>query len=269
MKIFGAMGRASVALFPHLAARIDSNIRLVEPEMGQADRKRFVTQVFKWMGRNAFDFLRLSRYDLNTIRRLVRLEGAEHVHAAAEKGRGVICLGAHAGCWELIPFRMRAEGFPVAVVYRRLSDPYLDRFIEQRRRRFGIGAYERDTAGRDMLRALRRGALLGVLIDQNTRVESVVAPFMGVPARTPIGAIRVAARFGIPVLPLVIRMEPDGTHTLRAGPEIDLLPWPRGLSEAEEQRVAVENASRCNESLCALILEAREQWVWFHDRWGF
>ena len=58
---------------------------------------------------------------------------------------------------------------------------------------------EDPSGGRTLLRALRDGKALGILIDQDTKVQSVFVPFFGHLASTPRAAADLALRFGCPV----------------------------------------------------------------------
>jgi len=267
LRVFGALGSLAFSLLRKPRELVLENTRIIFPDWGDEERNAFARRVFYHMGRNGFDFLRLHGYSRDEVCSLAEITGREHLERALRPGVGVVCLGAHLGCWEFIPYRLRAEGYPVAVVYRRLSDPDLDRFVAQRRRRFGIEAHDRDASGRGILRSLRNGALVGMLIDQRTRVDSVKVPFLGTPAWTPSGPVRLALRVGAPLVPLVTAMGPDGRHRLVFGPEIAAAPLAPGAGEEEQSAHVREITARCNEALGKMILEWKEQWVWFHPRW--
>ncbi|MBD3236712.1 MAG: hypothetical protein GF330_08415 [Candidatus Eisenbacteria bacterium] len=266
LALMSGLGRLAGRLLPGPRRRILANAALVFPRQTEAEREAFADRVLRNVLRNAYDFLRLSRYRLEEIEALVRIEGLEHLERARQGRLGVVCLSAHLGCWELIPYRMRACGYQTGVVYRRLRDPSLDAYVAARRRRFGIGTYDRDTGARGMIRCLRSGGLLGVLIDQHTRVDSVRVPFLGRPAWTPTGAVRLALRTETPIVPVVIDMEADGRHRLRIGPAVPI-ERPGVGGDDEIETLIWRNTARCNEAIGRLIWEAREQWVWFHERW--
>jgi KDO2-lipid IV(A) lauroyltransferase len=268
LRIFGALGRWALPRIGRAHEPLQANLERVFPEWPPAQRDDFVRRVGWHLGRNAFDFLRLGHIPLAEIERLVRIVGYENFQRALRSEVGAIGLSAHLGCWELIPYRLRAEGHKIGVVYRELRDPRLDRVVLARRQRFGINAYERDRDGRKILRALRTGVILGVLPDQDTRVDSVSVPFFGVPARTPSGPVRLALRTGVPIVPLVIAMEADGRHCLRIGPEVRLDPALARAQGAALEEGILEATARCNQALERLIRPALDQWVWFHERWG-
>jgi len=248
---FGRLARLALWLRPAARRQMTANLARVFPAWTPQQRRRFGGDCAAALGRNLFDFVRLPRYSLAELERDIAVEGLEHLERARRPGVGVVCLSAHLGCWELIPFRMRAAGYAVAVIYRRLRDPDLDRYVADRRRRFGIETHDRDAGVRGILRSLRQGALLGILTDQATRVDSVRAPFLGVEGWSPTAPVRLAWHAGAPIVPIVTAMRADGRQTIRLGAEAAL-------------QAAV---ARCNAAIGELILTAKEQWVWFHDRW--
>jgi KDO2-lipid IV(A) lauroyltransferase len=267
LALFARLGRLALYLRPSVRRQIVANVERVFPDWTPERTRRFTGDCAAALGRNLFDFVRLPRYSLAEIGRQVTVEGLEHLERARRPGVGVVGLGAHLGCWELIPFRLRAAGIPVAIIYRRLRDPDLDRYVAARRRRFDIETHDRDAGVRGMLRSLRRGALLGILTDQATRVDSVRAPFLGVDAWSPTAPVRLAWHAGAPIIPIVAVMRADGRQTMCFGEEVEVPPPGPGASRAEAEAALQAAVARCNAAIGELILEAKEQWVWFHDRW--
>jgi KDO2-lipid IV(A) lauroyltransferase len=267
LSLFGTLGLLAFYGLPRPRRRVLENTRLIFPQWSRARRWAFARRVFRALGRNGFDFARMHRYSEDDLRQLVVLRGAAHLEAAHRMGRGVICIGAHLGCWELIPLRLRAAGYAMAVVYRRIRDPDLQAYVAVRRERWGVRAHERDTEARGMVRSLRRGSLLGVLIDQRTQVDSVSVPFLGHPAWTPSGPARLALRLGVPVIPMVLSMSAGGRHLLEIGPQLPLEGAPPKATEQELAALVRKNTERFNDTLGKMILRRKEQWVWFHQRW--
>ncbi len=264
---FAGLGAVAWAILPRTRRTIVANTRRVHPDWSDRDRRRFARRVLVAIGRNAFDFIRLRGYSRDDLRALVAIEGLERLRRVRRPGVGVICLSAHLGCWELLPQRLQAEGFDVAIVYRRLRAPELQTYVAQRRERAGIETLERDSDVRAMVRSLRRGALLGLLIDQRTQVDSVRVPFLGVPAWTPTGPARLAMRTGAPVVTVVTAMRSGGEHVLMVGPEVEIELPPAGAGATETAACVERNTARCNEALSRAIAPWEEQWVWFHRRW--
>jgi KDO2-lipid IV(A) lauroyltransferase len=143
-------------------------------------------------------------------------------------------------------------------VIRPLDHPLLDELAARFRRRSGAELIVKRQAVRDVIAALRRGRMVGVLLDQNaTRAEGVFVPFFGVPASTSKGLALLALRTGAPVLPVFLRRESDGRHCMEVGPPVPPPP----------DSDVVAYTARFNQVLEATIRRAPEQWLWMHARW--
>ena len=188
----------------------------------------------------------------------VTLEGVEHLEAAAESAKGILLLTAHFGNWELLAASHALSGFALSVVVRPLDNPVLDRVIARFRQRCGVELIAKRRALREVLDALRRRRMVGILLDQNAaRSEGVFVPFFGMPASTSKALALVALRARAPVTPVFIRRDASGRHTVRVEPA---LPPP-----ADGDVTAYTAAF--NRAIESAIRRAPEQWFWMHARW--
>ena len=188
----------------------------------------------------------------------VSVDGVPHVEAAHAMGRGILLLTAHFGNWELLAACHALTRFPLSVVVRPLDSPLYDGILERFRTRSGVELITKRRALTDIVDALRRGRMVGILLDQNaSRREGVFVPFFGVPASTSKGMALIALRTGAPVLPVFIRRRPDGRHVVDAGAPVPVPP--------DGDVVAFTRAF--NEAIEAAIRQAPEQWFWLHRRW--
>lgn len=218
--------------------------------------------MFAALGRNAFELFKMMGYSSAAIvRRVEKAEGLQHMCAAREKGRGVICLTAHLGNWEILPIFMRQQGWPTAVVAQVLYDPRLDEMLNGFRRRHQIVVIQRRQATRDIIRCLKQNHLLGVLNDQDTSVDSRFAPFFNQPAKTPIGIFRLARKLGTPVVPVFIARQPNDRHHIYIEPALTL------PHTGDEETDLQASAQLCNQVIEKYVRRFPEQWVWFHQRW--
>jgi KDO2-lipid IV(A) lauroyltransferase len=189
------------------------------------------------------------------------VEGREHLEAALTAGRGVICLTAHFGNWEIMPVFTSAQGWATAVVAQKLYDQRLDTLLNHAREAHGIRVIKRGALTREIIRALRANSLLGVLNDQDTRVDARWAPFFGRPAKTPIGLFRLARRIGSPILPMFIERHVGLGHRLVIHPALAIA-WSK-----DEEADLTMGARLANAAIEKQIRHSPTQWVWFHQRW--
>ncbi len=230
---------------------------------GEAQPRRQIRRlgrtVFRELGQNVVDVARLSRVTAENVDGLVRADGLSHLESAYGDGKGVVAVSAHLGNFELMGAYLALKGFAVTVVAAPLYDARLDALLLENRVRSGLEVVPRDRATTAILRALRKGHVVGLLVDQDTRGAGVAVPFFGHPARTPTGPAVLADRTGAPIVPMAIHRLPDDTHLLTVRPPIR----PAGRTSED-----VEKTTRAyTRELERFIRKAPTQWVWMHDRW--
>lgn len=192
----------------------------------------------------------------------VSLEGIEHLTAAATGAGGVLLLTAHFGNWELLGLAHTLTGLPLTVVVRPLDSPVLDRLAQRLRARTGAELIAKRFALRPVLGALRRGRMVGILLDQNAaRAEGVFVPFFGRPASTSRSLALLAVRTRRPIVPVFIHREPDGRHRVVIEP-----PLANPAANPPDAAI-VELTAECARRIEATIRRWPEQWFWLHRRW--
>ena len=234
------------------------HLEVALPEMPADERRRLARACFVHHGINLAECLHLLSGDCDALRAVIDFDGWEEVERVLASGRPLVMITGHCGNWELLGPAFHCRGVAITGVARPLDAAPLQRLIEAFRARFGTTALSRGSLGsaRQLLDALRRGQVLGMLIDQDTlKVESVWVPFFGRPARTPVGAASIALRAQAAVMPAFIERQADGRHLVRILPPVDLPLDPERATALLTQ--AIEEQVR----------RRPEQWVWMHRRW--
>jgi KDO2-lipid IV(A) lauroyltransferase len=262
LALFAGLGSFAFRLFRKDRERAIENIARAFPGADPLIVQAIAKGSFKVLGRNAFDALRLVFLSGDQVLRLCRVEGEEHLKAASEEGNGVIAVTGHIGSWELLAAYFSEKGYKVGVIARDIRDSRLNELLVSMRKRHGIVSIPRGSSAIAGYRVLRRGEILGMLLDQDIDVDGVFVPFFGVPAHTPRGAAAFALRSGAAVVPLAIHIQPDSLHRITVLPRLEI----PGGNLSEEQRID-ELTCRCTEAVERLIRIYPQQWVWFHQRW--
>ena len=239
------------------------NLRLAFPELDEGGRHRLASAVSRHFGRVTLDALRVLRLSPEELLRQVDVAGRDNLRAGLARGRGIFLLSAHIGSWEvaaLVAGLLIPEGF--AVVNRPLDNPLLETELERLRGVFGNRALGKENITRGMVRQLRAGGAVGILIDQRTlEEEGVQVPFFGRPAWTHPALARLALRTGAPIVPIWGLWNGPGRYTVRFDPPV----FPDELPESEREEVAL--TARLTGLIEGVIRERPEQWLWYHDRW--
>jgi len=184
-----------------------------------------------------------------------RVEGEHWVAEAQARGKGIIFLTPHLGCFE-IAAHFAASHSPITVIYRPPRQRLLQPFAQLGRARGNIHLVEANTRGATAsLAALRSGEWVGILPDQvPTRGEGEWAQFFGRSAYTMTLWSRLQQRTGAAViLCFCERLARGGGYHIHLEP----LPPP----EPEEPA-----ARQLNRALEDLIRRRPEQYLWSYKR---
>jgi KDO2-lipid IV(A) lauroyltransferase len=200
--VLGACAGWLLARFPTEARRIARiNIARCLPQLNAADQQRLVQESLVEMAKTAAETGPLWLWHRDRIRRLVQgVEGEDRLEEALAAGRGAILAAPHLGAWELVGLYSSLRR-PITSLYRPPRLGGLDALMTGARERFGATLVPADAAGvRALLKALRRGELLGILPDQEPRFgNGVFSPFFGLPAYTMTLLARLAQQSGAPI----------------------------------------------------------------------
>jgi KDO2-lipid IV(A) lauroyltransferase len=252
-----AFGRLGWRLARRDRRRTLDHLAFAYPELAVGERAALAARSFAHLGTLLGECLHLRHLPPAELVRHVTLEGWEHVEAARAARRPIVIVTGHCGNWELLAAALNARGLGMLVVAREIDEPGLQTMLLDLRARFGTRTIVRGTPGaaRALLGALRGAGALGMLIDQDTRVEGVFVDFFGRPAWTPVGAAELALRFDAAVLPTFIERRADGSHRAVIHAELTL---------PTDATAATALMTNCIE---AQVRSHPEQWVWLHRRW--
>ncbi|MFQ5883435.1 MAG: lysophospholipid acyltransferase family protein [Candidatus Methylomirabilales bacterium] len=220
---------------------------------------------FRSLGQTFVDVCRLVRLTPQRLRDVIEIEGLEVLEPPRARGQGVLYVTAHFGPWEYLPaVSTHLADQPLTIVVRPLDNPYLDRFVNAVRNRFGSWVVEKREAMGVVLDVLRQGGKVGVLIDQHvSRRKGVFVNFFGHPACTTSAPALLALRSGAAVIPVVVAREGRGRFRLLLGKEIS----PPRTGTVREDVAALTAAMTA--ALEDLIRHCPEQWFWIHRRWKY
>ena len=237
-----------------------NHITIAFPEWSEEQRRRTIREMLKHMGMSLFEIGWLPNLTAANRHETTILEGADRIMEIIDSGNGVIIFTAHCGNWEWLSYVTGTYGRPSAVMQRERAElSEMNRWITELRAQSGFRTIDRGspTSAREMLNAIRRGGILGFVMDQNIRSESVKVPFFGRPALTPIGPARFAVRTEAYVTIGLIERRPDGMQHVRFTEPVKCKRDDDPAALTAEVTKAIEEQIR----------RAPEQWVWFHPRW--
>ena len=230
-------------------------------EKDEKEIRRLAHETFRHLAMNFVDVARLYVMSPEEIKSVCVLHNLEILKDNLTKGYGVIGLTSHAGCWELLGQYFALMGIPTSCISQRLYDPRLEKMLIDTRTRVGIKNISRGQDTRDIIRVLKKGYLLAILIDQDTNVKGEFVDFFGQPAYTATSPALLSLRYKAPIIPIFIyRDEYHRHHVCIEGP-VEIKATEDNDSDALGLTV------QCSKVTEQFISEHPEQWVWFHRRW--
>lgn len=216
------------------------------------DKRRIARGVFFTMSRHVAEVAQLTRQTTRGI----RIEHGEILTEAYARGRGVVLVSAHMGCFARMAVLPRLLGVRAAVIMKKQRNDALLRWsIRFLKRNFGLEAIRKQDARPKAVNLLRQGFVVMFFSDQHARNGGFASRFFGRPVKAVAGPAVYAKRLGCPLVVVTSCLEADGTHVLRfEGP----VPT-RGSHE--------EITQGWMDLLESRIRDHPEQWMWMHRRW--
>lgn len=219
-------------------------------------------EMFAMLGRNAGDILRARAVKtLADLDKFIVVHDYKNFEQANAKGKGVIFLTCHLGAFDLQITVMSLRGLKPNIIGTPLKDDRLNELLFDYRNAYGAVAIERGKETLRLIKALKRGGAVAILIDQDTRVKSRFVDFFGMRAATPVGAAILAMKTGAAVVPTYIYLGEDNLQHMHILPEIPLV-----LSGDDEQDM-ITNTQNYTHFIEEQVRKHPEQWVWMHERW--
>jgi len=251
------LGRLAFWLIPERRRVTRVNLEKCFPQMVPEARERLARAHFRAVTRSLLEHALLWWAPEARIRRLIRVEGLEHL--TAPRPEPVILFVPHFVGLDASGTRLALERNAVAI-YSAQKNAEFSKLFAHGRGRFGE---QRQVSRQEGVRVAIRSMVrekrpFFYLPDQDYGPrDALFVPFFGVPAATVPGLSRIAKLTGARVVPVVTRMLPGGEgYVVRLDP-----PWenfPSGDAYADTKRM--------NEYIEQQVLAMPEQYLWMHKR---
>lgn len=235
--------------------RIRRNLDRALPGLTRAERRRVLRGVPDNMGRTIIEIYSGAEFTRRAAAPPLEGAGVAALAAAHRDRRPVILVSGHFGNYDASRAALIARGYPVGVLYKPMRNARFNAHYLAAMAAIGQPLFARGRQGlADMVRHLKAGGMLGLLIDQHMR-HGARLTFFGLPAATALSAAELALRYDALVIPTYAVRQPDGlSFRVLVEP-----PIPRGTPEAMTQAL--------NDSLEAMVRRYPDQWFWVHRRW--
>jgi KDO2-lipid IV(A) lauroyltransferase len=255
-----ALGRVVGRIAYHFARRdrriAQVNLDLCLPELSPTERRRLLRKHFESLGCALFEMALAWWADNDRLRRIIHIEGAEHLHEALARGRGALMLSAHFSTLEL---GVRALGLikPFSFMYLTPKNPLLAEVSGRYRSQHAVQALAANQI-RELLINLKHNLPVWYAPDQRFNDKnSALVPLFGQPAGSNVATSRLAKISGTTVLPFLSARLPDNSgYVVTIHPPFENFP----------SSDAVADTRRYHELIEAHARRYPDQYLWAYKR---
>ncbi|MGP0030466.1 MAG: phosphatidylinositol mannoside acyltransferase [Acidimicrobiales bacterium] len=261
-RVMARRGGAALAMNErHVRRVLESEVEgvVADPALvRRLSRRTFLEYAQYWV-----DGARLPYTGADVVRARMKFERGEDIlRDAVGSGRGVILALPHVGSWEWGGAWLALEGMPMTTVAERLEPPQLFEWFIAQRAHMGLTAVPLgEGSGPAVLRALREGALVGLVGDRDLVGNGVEVEFFGERTTLPAGAATLALRTGAVLLPVAVYAGSGPWHTGVVEEPLDTAR--RGPLRADVTRVTQQLAVVFE----GMIRRHVEQWHLYQPNW--
>lgn len=241
-------------------AVINKNLDKCFPEKSQ-EEKLIIRKKFY---RNLSDLLieSFKGYSLSAEQMLMRFKAFNEQVADKyfEQGKDVIVLAGHFANWEW-GAAATAKSFKhqPAVLYKPLSNPYIDRFVREKRARFGVDLVPINQTARYFIKKKEKPVAYYMVADQypTNKSKQKYADFFGSKTAFLHGPENYAKQLGIPVVYIEMKRIKRGYYSMEM---MDVTDKPKELEDNELTQIYAHLMEQS-------IVNQPEDWMWSHKRW--
>lgn len=234
--------------------RIRENLALVRPDLPEPEVARLVRDVPRSIGRTLAELYSGPEFVARVAREPLQGAGVAALEEAHRTGRPVLFVTGHLGNYDAIRGGLIARGYRVGGLYRPMDNPFFNHHYVAAISRIGTPLFPRGRKGlADMVRFLKGGGMVGVVLDQSMG-DGAILRFFGHEALTALSPAEMALRYDALVVPTYGIRRPDGGFDM-----VIEAPIPHGDPETMTQAL--------NDSLEAQVRAHMDQWLWTHRRW--
>ena len=238
------------------------NLQFSHIESSPQQLQSLSKRIFRHFGITILELLQMTCFSQKELLRYVDLEGKEIFIEALARQKGVVLITAHLGnyemAWQYVPCYF---GRQMAGVAKKMRNVRLDRLIHKMRTRFGNKIIYKKGALPEMMQTLRRGEMVGILMDISRRFDGVEVNFFGRRATATPAAAMIALRCKSPIIPAFCHRSANGKLIIRVERPIE-------IQRTKDLRADLQtNTQLITDRIERAVRNYPEQWNWMLKRW--
>jgi KDO2-lipid IV(A) lauroyltransferase len=236
---------------------VRSNYAIAFPELGDGALEHLARDCWRQGGRILAEYPHLDRFSREAARLAIDATGANPVDL-----QPCIIACAHVSSWEVVGSALTRLGIPNATLYSPPSNPYLNRMLLSSRAVLNCELVPRDNSARALLRALRGGRSVGVVVDRRVD-DGEDIDFFGQPKASSMMPAKLALKQGCALIPARVRRREDAHYEVSFEAPIT----PRDAA-ADERDQARDMMQQLHDRFATWIREEPADWLCTKRLWA-
>ena len=243
------------------------NLKTAFPEKSDREIEDLSKEVYRELSKTISEILLMyvDRFDIDeaVVNREEIIAKLQTVTANAP--RGIVAMTAHFSNWELLAHFLAKHGLPMLVVGREGNNKLIEKRITQPfRKKYGNDTTTKKKAILSMVKRLKSGGNVGILIDQKAGGPNAVeVDFMGKPAQTITSLAMLKQKLDPLIIPFFAARVGEGKYKIIMQDPIEY----RAEEESDEAKKIEKMTAEYNKVMESVIREYPSQWFWMHNRW--
>lgn len=231
-------------------------------EFTREQKEDICRRYFEHTGLSVIEFARLKQVTRENVDTLCDLSELKTFDALLGRNKGLLCVPAHHGNWELCGYAVSLKGYPLQSVARPLDNPGLNEMVRELREASGNTIVEKWKVLWKLKKMLDKGGIVTMSVDQNAGVAGLFVPMFGVAASTLTSPAELHLVSRVPIIVATMNRKSDGIHH-------EFRVWDVIEHSPSEDRTADVKAvtARINAAVEKAVRAYPEQWLWVHKRW--
>jgi KDO2-lipid IV(A) lauroyltransferase len=248
---------------PHAAkhATVLDNLEIAFPDMEPPAVAALARHAWRQLGMVVGEYPHLEEIARRNGGARITLDDQCGLEKYVSRSRQAIFVGAHLSNWEVMALALAREGVPLLALYAPLQNPGFDELMARARTQLGCKMLGRGESMRALVRQVRDGGSIGLLLDLAVD-DGIEVPFFGHSMLTSATPSRMAQRYDCDVIPVrTQRLGPARFHFTAYPP----LALDRNLPGDEFAYVVTRQLV---ERMECWIRQQPEEWMSGNRRWA-
>ena len=209
-------------------------------------------------GRIFSEYPFLKSFRNGQLNNFIEINGKNYLENILKEKKRVVFISGHFNNFELMAMQIEKVGIELSAIYRPLNNVFLNKTMEKIRTQYICkNQIKKGMAGtRQVIRNLKKGSSVALMIDQRVREGSKVKFFGNLATTTTIPA-QLIKKYKCELVPIYIERKEKHYFKMHISKPI----------KVNTKKTTQEITLFLNTVLEKMILKKPDQWIWTHDRW--